>query len=302
MGDKIELVEQMEKLKALNTQLVELCAQQKPAFIGFDIERITIEMEKDVLRNGVKTLNVNTLDDWTQLYKVLESWGRFYKSADHSTKFVDRLPGIVVITDNITNIKMLVDNINLLKKEIAHTVRENRDPYQRHQFIHDTFQGIMTEQVYRDIRYFDNNVTNVWFNWASRPVPKSFTIKEAQQMLDEQLKRPKYLMSDQEWTKMIHHVKSEISTGNFSSIQQMKEFRVLPTIEMQHISKLGIKKRAKHNATTPWILLGQEKNELPKFSTLKPYVNNKADQSIKVRPNKVLLNPYLKLVGVKKTK
>ena len=300
MGDKVQLVDKMKDLKALNAELIELCAQQKPAFIGFEIEKIKTEMEKNVLRNGINSLDVNVLQEWTKMHRVLDSWGSYYKAADYSTKFVDRTPGVVVITENISHIKSLINNINKLKDELAFIVREGRDQYERHEFIHKAFNGIMTEQVYRHIHYFDKEVTNIWFNWASRPVPKSYKIKDALKMLDKKMSRPKYLISTKEWESMIERIKIEVKSGGFDSIQQMKEFRVLPTIEMQYFEGIGVKKRKKSNATTPILLFGQKENTLPKYSTLNPFINKNPDKQMRIGANKTLINPYLKLVGVKK--
>ncbi len=302
MTDTIEIRQNMETLKELHISLVDLCAQQNPAFMGFEIEKVTVDMEKHVLRDGVESLDVSTLEDWTHMHRVLNGWGSYYKAQGFSTKFVDRLPGFVVITQNQKDIKALIHEINRYKDAIAKDVRKNRDSYERHKFIHDTFSSIMTEQVYRHIHYFEKEVTNVWFNWASRPVPKSFTIKEALAMLKEQKKRPKYMMSHKEWETMIEKIESNIKTGGFSSIQQMREFRVLPTIELQYIETLDTKKRTKKNATTPIILLGQEKNVLPTFSALSPYQKNTTDKKMKLSANKTMINPYLRLVGVKAIK
>ena len=204
-----------------------------------------------------------------------------------------------MITEEIQTIKYLVNEINLTKDDLASIVREDRDDYQRHQFIHDAYSGIMTEQVYRHIHYFDKEVTNVWFNWASRPVPKTYSNSDAIKMLNDQLSRPKYLMSPKEWENMINKTINDVASGKFDYIQQMKEFRVLPTVELQFFEMLDVKKRRKSNATTPIILLGQEKNVLPKFSALKPYVNKNKDKTMTLSSNKTMLNNYLRLVGVK---
>ena len=157
----------------------------------------------------------------------------------------------------------------------------------------------MTEQVYRHVHYFEHEVTNVWFNWASRPVPKTFTIDEAITMLTDQLDRPKYLMSQEEWTRMITKTINNVNSGMFDYIQQIKEYRVLPTVELQYIESVDVKKRKKCNATTPIILLGQSNNQVPKYSALNAYVSKRKNKVMKLSPNKTLLNSYLKLVGVK---
>ncbi|MGJ8694455.1 MAG: DNA replication terminus site-binding protein [Thalassotalea sp.] len=302
MGDIFQLTKAMDKLISLNNQLKTLCSEQKPAFIGFDIEKISAENETKTLRDGIHSLDVKTLhgNNPNILKQVLNSWASFYKADGFSTKFVDRLPGVVVITRDVDKIKLLIDHINDTKDNIAAIIRTDRDQYERHKFIHDTFNFIMTEQVYRHVHYFEQEVTNVWFNWASRPVPKTYTIEQALEMLDEQLNRPKYLFSQDEWQTMITATMVDVKSGMFDYIQQIKEYRVLPTIEFQYQVDTETKKRKKSNATTPVILLGQPINTLPKFSVLKSYEKKHKEKEVKLSANKTLINPYLKLAGVKK--
>ena len=87
-------------------------------------------------------------------------------------------------------------------------------------------------------------------------------------------------MSPKEWETMITATMNDVLSGKFDYIQQIKEYRVLPTTELQYFASLDAKKRRKVNATTPIILLGQEKNVLPKFSALKHYVNKNKDKPI----------------------
>ncbi|WP_448248368.1 DNA replication terminus site-binding protein [Thalassotalea agariperforans] len=301
MGDTEQLIKTMDQLNSLTKQLIECCQSQQPQYIVFEIEKIKTDDEDKVLRDGIQSLNVSPLFDNNprQLYQVLASWKQFYKADGYSTKFVDRLPGIVVITENCQMIKTLVDKINRTKDIIASIVRNGRDQYERHKFIHDTFNFIMTEQVYRHIHYFEHDVSNAWFNWARRPVPKTYSIEQALKMLEEQFNRPKYFIAEKDWQQMITAAINDVNSGTFDYIQQLKDYRVLPTIELQYINEDNIKKRKKSNATTPVILLGQNNKTLPKFSNLKAYINKNKDQAIKLRTNKTMINPYLKLVGVK---
>ena len=300
MDNTQDLLNAMNKLFVLNRQLVNLCGQQRPAFVGFDIEKITVENEQSILSDGINSLAVKKLMSANDRAQLFNSWGHYFKVTGLSTKFVDRTPGIVVITEDVSQIKSLITNINTCKDNVASIVRANRDQYERHQFIHENFPTIMTEQVYRHIHYFEHEVTNAWFNWASRPVPKMYSTEAALELLDQQFKRPKYNLSANEWQALITNTMNEVKSGKFDYIQQIKEYRVLPTIELQYIDNEHAKKRSKSNATTPFFLFGQPNNYLPKYSTLSPYINKRKNKKTKLSANKTMINPYLKLVGVKK--
>jgi hypothetical protein len=299
MNDVVDLKLAMSDLISHVKLLIKLCVAQDPNFVGFNIERITKTNEKEVIRRGIDNLSVDTLASWSELYTVLDAWGKFYKSDELSTKFVDRLPGIVVINGYQEEIISTVETINELKSLVATIVRNNRDHFERHEFIHTTFPFIMTEQVYRKIHVFSDHVTNTWFNWASRPVPKTFTIDEACVHLEQIRERPKFMYTPNEWQAIIDVCKNDFRSGLFSRIQKLKEFRVLPTVELQYIDDEGVKKRSKRNATTPIILLGQKDDIFPKISLLGNYKAAEKRKKTKLSKNKIMINRQLGFVGVK---
>jgi hypothetical protein len=193
----------------------------------------------------------------------------------------------------------LVTSINALKDEIAKTVRRNRDKHQKHEFIHQTFAGVMTEQLYRKIQIKTDHVNNVWFNWVSRPVNQSYSLKEAAEYVEKKRGLQPIEFSSEAWRTLLNKVINDINSGRHKTIQKLKQFRFLPTIEFNLI-KNGEKKRNKHNATTPFILLGQEANANPTFTPLTDYLgHNKEKKAPVMDGNKEMIDPYLRLVGVK---
>ncbi len=299
MGDSAELKVEMGQLVELNNTLIDICVKQNPAFIGFKIEQVSKDDEESYIHKGITSLKVDTLDKSHSLHVVLAAWGSYYKADGFSTKYVERLPGLVVINEQQDHVLELVTEINHKKNIVANIVQTGRDQYQRHQFIHDAFEFIMTEQVYRKITIFEDNITNAWFNWTSRPVPKTLSIEEAKSILEKQKNKPKNMLSPTEWTKIVNQCINNISSSQFQSIQQLREFRVLPTVELQSVDIYGQKKRTKRNATTPIILLNQSNNSLPKFSLLNDYIATEQKQRNRFSNNKVLLSNYFNLVGVK---
>lgn len=288
----------MAQLMSSLESLISLVSAQKPFFVGYDIERITKEDEKTCIAQGVKTLDVKILNHWTQLHKVLNAWKDFYAPQTGSTMFVHRLPGFVTIIENQDEVLELVNSINLIKDNIAKTVRKNRDKHQRHTFIHTAFPGIMTEQLYRKIQFKTDHVNNVWFNWARRPVPKSFTLEEAVAHVEKLKSIPPIDYNQTDWVVRLDKVINNINSGCFVSIQKLKEFRLLPTIEFNMIIDEQ-RTRSRHNATVPFILFGQMKKLNPTYSELLPFDKaSRNNTSAFDATTKEMIDPYLSLVGV----
>lgn len=281
--------------------LIALIAKQNPAFLGFEIERITKEAEKEALLNGITSIKVKPLNQWQHLYAVLGSWKTFTKDIEtYSSKFVDRMPGIIVALENTEQIIQIVSNINNLKDELAFIVRKRRNTQQRHEFIHQQQAWVMTDQLYRHIHLMLDEVTNVWFNWTSRPVPKRMSLQEATDYLSRKKNKPKFLFSNEEWQAIINNAINDVNSGLFSHVQRYKAYRVFPTVEFQ-INENGQKKTIKKNATIPIILLGQKENCLPRYSLLGDYCNeaHKGSMGPKLGPNKTMICSLFGLVGVK---
>lgn len=298
-GDLFKVKSLMSELVSQTELLIDVIAKQQPYFIGYQIERISKAQEKTCIVEGIQHLSVKPLTQWTELHGVLQSWQDFYAPLTASTKFVYRLPGFVIVNEEKDTVLALVTAINDLKDRIANTVRHNRDKHQRHDFIHSAFAGLMTEQLYRKIQIKDEHVNNVWFNWVSRPVPKTFTIEEAIVYIESKKNKPPIEFSITEWQARLAITLNKVASGRFQKIQKLKQFRLLPTIEFNLIQE-GQKKRNKHNATTPFILLGQVNNVNPSFTALTDF--SKADKAKKtafIDRNKELIDSFLQLVGVR---
>lgn len=298
-GDLLTVTQLMFKLVTQTTLLIDMISKQNPYFVGYEIERITKNDEKNCIDVGVKHLSVNPLTQWTELQSVLNAWQDFYAPLTSSTMFVNRLPGFVIVNEEKKTIFELVTYINALKDDLANTVRHNRDKHQRHEFIHQAFSGVMTEQLYRKIQIKTDHVNNVWFNWVSRPVPQMYSLDDAVVYVEKKKNIPPIELSATEWRARLDITISKITSGRYKKIQKLKQFRLLPTIEFNLI-KGGERKRNKHNATIPFILMGQEDNTVPKFTPLLDFnAGDKEQKKPFIESNKEMLDEFLRLVGVK---
>ena len=298
-GDLLTLTQLMDKLVIKTTLLINIISKQNPYFVGYKVERIAKSEEKHCTVAGVKHLSVNSLTQWTELQTVLNAWQDFYAPLTSSTMFVHRLPGFVIVNEDKETVLALVTYINVLKDDLANTVRHNRDKHQRHEFIHRAFSGVMTEQLYRKIQIKTDHVNNIWFNWVSRPVPQMYSLDDAVVYVEKKKSVPPIEFSATEWQARLNITISKITSGRYKKIQKLKQFRLLPTIEF-NLLKGGEKKRNKHNATIPFILMGQENNVVPTFTPLLDFnVGDKEQKKPFIESNKEMLDEFLRLVGVK---
>jgi hypothetical protein len=298
-GDLLTVNNLMPDIVAQTTLLIDMISKQTPSFVGYNIERISKEKEKNCIVEGIKHLSVRPLTHWSELHSVLTSWKDFYAPLTASTMFVHRLPGFVTVNENKQEVLALVISINSLKDKLANTVRYNRDKHQRHDFIHQAFSGVMTEQLYRKIQIKTDHVNNVWFNWVSRPVPKTLSIDDAVAYVVNKRATPPIEFSATEWQARLTITINRIRSGRYKTVQKLKQFRLLPTIEF-NLLKDDKKVRNKHNATIPFILLGQKNNVMPTFTPLLDFnESNKRKKAPFIGSNKDMIDPFLKLVGVK---
>ena len=249
------------------------------------------------MNTGIQSLQVT---DATHT-SLLNYHQQYYRDISLSTRFVDRKPGLVVVDRQKDKIRALVITINFLKDEIMAIVNKDRNRLQRHDFIHRLFPRIMTVQLRRHIHIIEDNVTNAWFNWTSRPIPETLTIEESILFLELEKDKPRGLITPEEWKAIIDTSIANIRTSSYKSIQRLKRLKLLPIMSYQY-KEDGVDKRKTKNANTPVLLLGQQDERLPKTSTLQNYFkpdDNKITRRLGRSKHKDLINGYFKLVGIK---
>lgn len=287
----------MKVLEAEHQSLIDLLVVNSSAVIGFNIEQILAKDEADTIKNGIDTLDVQLA---TRI-STLQFHRKYYRDHSLSTLFVERKPGLIVLNTQQTAVRTHVVSINKLKDTIMEMVNTNRDKHQRHEFMHRAFPRIMTDQFRRHIHIIDKPVSNAWFNWTSRPVPETFTIKEAIKYLENEKDNVKGLIDPKEWEAMLNININDLRGGQFKSVQRLKALKLLPIMTYKYKTELGEEKRNTKNANTPILLFNQDDHQLPKLSPLPCYAKPTDDQIKKSRAKKkTILNPYLKLVGVSK--
>lgn len=245
---------------------------------GYKIEDVLVENEQSAKDFGVQFLNVEPICNKTQ---IINSLSYVRKDIGFSTQFVARYPGLIVVERQQKHVFDLVKNINELKQELADTVRffdpltnnnhnvvnrRPRDKHQKHKFIHELEPGIMTEQLYRNIQVIEEPVTNAWFNWTQRPVSINLKGKNAIDWLNTLRDYPRSGFTKEQWQIRIDEIAMSIEKYDF--IQHYRLLRHIPICTYQTKNADSPVRNTK-NANTPFILLNQEENLLPKTSALK---------------------------------
>lgn len=289
------------KIMTLTKELIEVVSEQKPNFVGFDIEPVLKRNEVEYMDGQIKRLSVTTRVDWHELVGTLNSWKTFYKQDNESTLFTSRFPGFVVVSDKKEQVRSLVTQINNHKADIAQAIRHNRNERQRHEYIHQLFPGIITDLLYRQIHVIEDNVTNSWFNWTSRNVPYTMKPSEAKAWLQRIVDKPRLNHEPEQWKARINALIADVDSRIYPKFQRYKSYKCLPTIETKQTDHRGQSKRVKRNATTPIILLGQNGDTLPVYSSLGNYdaSNHKHNGINGIAKNKDILDNELKLIGVR---
>jgi hypothetical protein len=300
MIDKSDVDDIKTELDRQHCVLRTLIHQNMKHYLGFSISGVQIKEEQDVLANGFTHIPVCVLRATADIPSFLSAWTRYGAGENMSTRFVYRMPGIVVVPYNEMIIETVAD-INRLKSSIAAFVRMNRTPEQRHEFIHERFPGIMTEQLYRKINLEHGHIKNAWFNWTRRPVPRAYTKDQAIAFVTNQQERPRNMEVPSIWKARMEALAQDMRYSRVKRYQRYKLYKALPTVTLNKRQSDGTFVRLPKNATTPIILMGQDDLHLPTYSELGDYHAPVDSPTFSMGKNKILLDSSLKLVAVKET-
>jgi hypothetical protein len=284
----------MAYILSLHDELISLLSRNVQCGVGFKIEQILKQDEQQVIKQGIASLAVEPAN----LHQILRYHKEYFRDTTLSTLFVDRMPGFIVVPEKQNTIIALCNEINAMKKHLLSLINTpERDKYQRHDYMHSLFPRIMTDQFRRKIHYTTSNVSVCYFNFTARPVPKTFSIEKATQYIESLKDKPKNLFTETEWTNVLDDAIAFIRKGNFKHIEIEKELKVLPILTYKEVVD-GVTKTKTMNANTPFLLLGQKNNHIPKYTALKDYVRQTNQPKTRSKKKKQLISSYLNLLGV----
>lgn len=282
-------------IKVLTTMLAD---DSKLNFVGYEMAPVLAVDEEQVLSHGQQYIAVTQLNQWQHLHRVLNYYQRFLVADKCSTRFVSRMPGIIVSSLPATIVIGLVEQINDKKDQLKAVIQKNRNHQQRHQFIHQLFPQVMTEQLYRHIRYSQLPINRVWFRWeTSRQVNKTYSNQDAIAWLELQRSKPKGLFAAAEWLAAIDNAIGQIEQGHYKYVQRERQYRVFPHCEYSYYLD-DERKTGKFNPTSPWLLLAQPHNALPGGTPLKSFQRLTPIKKTQLKAKSQSIFKPLKLIGI----
>lgn len=287
------------ELDTLITVLTTMLANDsKLKFVGYEMSPVLACDEAQVLSHGQQQIAVTQLSQWQHLWTVLNYYQRFLVADKCSTRFVSRMPGIIVSSLPATIVMSVVEQINAKKDQIKAVIQKGRNHQQRHQFIHQLFPQIMTEQLYRHIRFSQLPISRVWFRWeTSRQVNKTYSNQDAIAWLEQQRHKPKGLFEATEWLAAINNAVEQIELGKYKYVQRERQYRVFPHCEYSYYLD-DERKTGKFNPTSPWLLLEQPHNALPGGTPLKSFQRLTPLKKTQLKAKSQSIFKPLKLIGV----
>ncbi|WP_107852575.1 DNA replication terminus site-binding protein [Oceanimonas marisflavi] len=101
----------------------------------------------------------------------LAAFTRWHIQPDCSAKASFRLPGFVVLpAASRPQTAPLVEDINRLKLEFRALVQRLDDKDKKFHLVHDTFPGLITLQVYRQLTLLPHAASRLGFTWANKQI------------------------------------------------------------------------------------------------------------------------------------
>ncbi|NHI02033.1 DNA replication terminus site-binding protein [Oceanimonas sp. MB9] len=101
----------------------------------------------------------------------LIGFSRWHIKPDCSAKASYRLPGFVLLpADSRAAIAPLIDDINRLKQAFRALVQQLDDKDKKFTLVHDTFPGLITLQVYRQLTLLPYTASRLGFTWANKQI------------------------------------------------------------------------------------------------------------------------------------
>ncbi|MDV2856898.1 MULTISPECIES: DNA replication terminus site-binding protein [Oceanimonas] len=135
---------------------------------------------------------------------ALAAFGRWHISPGCSAKASFRLPGFVLLpAASHSVIAPLVEEVNHLKQTFRALVQQLDDKDKKFTLVHDTFPGLITLQVYRQLTLLPRSASRLGFTWANKQIiQKVDKIKLVEQLMQSRLSPPP-LVDEHTWLQCI---------------------------------------------------------------------------------------------------
>ncbi|GAA3530777.1 DNA replication terminus site-binding protein [Zobellella aerophila] len=152
----------------------------------------------------IEQISVSRLIGESALATALQSYRQWHMRADCSSKASFRLPGYLVLpTDARPALVPLVEQINQLKQQFRSQVQEAEGRDQKFTLVHDTFPGLITLQVYRQLVLLPRPASRLGFTWANKQIIRKIDKDELVRQLNAAKATPPALTDALTWQQCI---------------------------------------------------------------------------------------------------
>ncbi|WMC12120.1 DNA replication terminus site-binding protein [Oceanimonas pelagia] len=105
------------------------------------------------------------------LNAALSAYGRWHLQPDCSAKASFRLPGFIVLPASArAELEPRLNEVNRLKLAFRALVQRLDDKDKKFTLVHDTFPGLITLQVYRQLTLLPHGASRLGFTWANKQI------------------------------------------------------------------------------------------------------------------------------------
>ncbi|MDP5291968.1 DNA replication terminus site-binding protein [Oceanimonas sp. CHS3-5] len=135
---------------------------------------------------------------------ALAALGRWHIQPDCSAKASFRLPGFVLLpAASRSLVEPLIDEVNRLKLAFRALVQRLDDKDKKFTLVHDTFPGLVTLQVYRQLTLLPHAAMRLGFTWANKQIIQKVDKTRLVEQLMQSRNHPPPLVDAHTWLQCV---------------------------------------------------------------------------------------------------
>lgn len=292
-----------ETLEALHVSLNK-CFGAFADGVGYAVQELTSKEEDDLIGNDVDQLQVTPVNDAHRIETLVKFHGVYTVNPNFdATRFVRRMPGILVLRQHHPSrdkVISLCKSINSIRHDMLIETRKEASRERRFQIVHNALPGFMSEHVERAIRFIDEPVKSISFNWTRNPVPKALSRDNMAARLKAAIKDPILHKLKDDQRVVAQYNLQRLEEGHFVRFQYRRDSAPKPVAMFVFRDK--DKKYFNTSCATPMILTAQPNDSMPiKINALADYRHKPKSKPAGPIKNRVQMIPDFPLYGELKT-
>ncbi len=195
------IMEQLESALADFSQTLRQQVGSSPIAGCYCLPETPTGKEHEPLESIVITRQLNGKE---ALEATLAAFSRWHLKADCSAKASFRLPGFIVLPASTRPlITSRVEAVNRQKQAFRALVQQLDDKDKKFTLVHDTFPGLITLQVYRQLALLPYAASRLGFTWANKQIIQKVDKNKLVEQLMQSRLSPPPLVNEHTWQQCI---------------------------------------------------------------------------------------------------